>query len=58
MLLVQGIMKSDMGMIFAGAFFAFGAFTFVLAALTVKGGWRVSNCEMSEKELEENGYEL
>lgn len=37
MLLVQGIFKSDMGMIFAGAFFAFGAFTFVLAALTVKG---------------------
>lgn len=37
LLLVQGIATSDMGMIFAGGFFAFGAFTFVLGALTLKG---------------------
>ena len=37
MLLVQGVMTSDIKLLFAGGFFAFGAFTFVLAALTVKG---------------------
>lgn len=37
MLLIQGVMKSDMKLFFAGGFFTFGAFTFVLAALTVKG---------------------
>ncbi len=36
MLLVR-IITSDMKILFAGGFFAFGAFTFVLAALTVKG---------------------
>jgi len=35
--LIQGVMKSDMKLLFAGGFFAFGAFTFVMAALTVKG---------------------
>lgn len=35
--LIQGVMKSDMKLLFAGGFFTFGAFTFVLAALTVKG---------------------
>lgn len=34
---VLGIMEHNVGLIFAGAFFAFGAFTFVLGALTVKG---------------------
>ena len=37
MLLVQGVMTSDIKLLFAGGFFPFGAFTFVLAALTVKG---------------------
>ncbi len=37
LLLIKGIMTLDMGMIFAGGFFAFGAFTFVLGALTLKG---------------------
>ena len=37
MFLVQGVMKSDMKLLFAGGFFTFGAFTFVIAALTVKG---------------------
>ena len=36
-LLVQGIWISDGRLIFLGGFFAFGAFTFVLGALTVKG---------------------
>ena len=35
--LIQGVMKSDMKLLFAGGFFAFGAFTFVMAALTVRG---------------------
>ena len=33
----EGVMKSDMKLLFAGGFFTFGALTFVLAALTVKG---------------------
>jgi len=36
-LLVQGIWTLNVGLIFFGGFFAFGAFTFVLGALTVKG---------------------
>ena len=35
--MIQGVMTSDMKLIFAGAFFTFGTFTFVLAALTAKG---------------------
>ena len=35
--LIQGIIASDMKLLFAGGFFAFGAFTFVMAALTVRG---------------------
>ena len=35
--LIQGIIASDMKLLFAGGFFTFGAFTFVLAALTVRG---------------------
>lgn len=37
MLLIQGVLTSDMKLLFAGGFFTFGAFTFVMAALTVKG---------------------
>lgn len=37
MLLVQGIWTSDIRLVFVGGFFVFGAFTFVLGALTVKG---------------------
>ncbi len=36
-LVVLGVKNGDIGLIFAGAFFAFGAFTFVLAALTIQG---------------------
>lgn len=36
-ILVLGIMEYSGGMIFAGAFFTFGAFTFVLVALMVQG---------------------
>ena len=35
--LIQGIIASDMKLLFAGGFFTFGAFTFVMAALTVRG---------------------
>ena len=37
LILAQGVMNADWKLLFAGGFFAFGAFTFVLAALTVKG---------------------
>ena len=37
MILIQGVMNVDWKLIFTGGFFTFGAFTFVLAALTVKG---------------------
>ena len=37
LMIVLGIQRSDSVLIFAGAFFAFGAFTFVLAALAIKG---------------------
>lgn len=37
MLLIRGIMTHDFGLLFAGGFFAFGAFTFVLGVLTIKG---------------------
>jgi len=37
MLIIQGVWISDGGLIFAGGFFTFGAFTFVLGALTVQG---------------------
>ena len=36
-ILAQGVMNADGKLLFAGGFFAFGAFTFVLAALTVRG---------------------
>ena len=36
-ILILGISRMDIMLIFMGAFFTFGAFTFVLAALTVKG---------------------
>ena len=36
-LFVQGIRTFDIRLVFIGGFFAFGAFTFVLGALTVKG---------------------
>lgn len=36
-LIVLGINRIDTGLIFTGAFFAFGAFTFVLAALMIMG---------------------
>lgn len=36
-ILILGVVRSDVGLIFVGGFFAFGAFTFVLAALMVKG---------------------
>lgn len=36
-LMIQGIWTSDGRLIFFGGFFAFGSFTFVLGALTVKG---------------------
>lgn len=36
-ILIWGISRMDIMLIFMGAFFTFGAFTFVLAALTVKG---------------------
>ena len=37
LMIVFGMKRSDIVLIFAGAFFAFGAFTFVLAALAIKG---------------------
>lgn len=37
LILIQGIKNADWKLLFAGGFFTFGAFTFVLAALTVKG---------------------
>ena len=37
MLLAQGIVTTDLKLLLAGGFFAFVAFTFVLAVLTVKG---------------------
>lgn len=37
LMIVLGIQRLDYVLIFAGVFFAFGAFTFVLAALAVKG---------------------
>lgn len=37
MLLAQGIVTTDLKLLLVGGFFAFGAFTFVLVALTVKG---------------------
>lgn len=37
LLIVVGIKRADTMLIFAGAFFALGAFTFVLAALTING---------------------
>lgn len=36
-ILAQGVMNADGKLLFAGGFFTFGAFTFVLAALTAKG---------------------
>ena len=37
LILMQGIKNADWKLLFTGGFFTFGAFTFVLAALTVKG---------------------
>ena len=37
MILIQGVKNADWKLLFAGGFFTFGTFTFVLAALTVKG---------------------
>lgn len=37
LMIVLGMKRLDYVLIFAGAFFAFGAFTFVLAALAIKG---------------------
>ena len=36
-LLIQGILEMEFGLIFIGSFFLFGAFAFVLGALTIKG---------------------
>lgn len=37
MLLIRGIITHNFGILFMGGFFTFGAFTFVLGALTIKG---------------------
>lgn len=44
MILIQGVKNADWKLLFAGGFFTFGAFTFVLAALTVKGCFK--NCKV------------
>ena len=36
-LLILGVYRKELGLLFAGAFFALGAFTFVLGWLTVNG---------------------
>lgn len=36
-LIILGVKRSDIGLCFAGVFFTFGAFTFVLAGMTVMG---------------------
>lgn len=45
-LFIVGIVEFNEGMIFAGAFFTFGSFTFVIAALTVKGVFDKSNIDV------------